>query len=125
MTHRLALAALLSSCGWAQVPIDVKPTVPPPIPDSVRLDADVPYDHYKETVLDVLSPKAESKEKRPGVILIHGGGWTGGSKEQRVEYAALKYVARGFVVVNVEYRLAGTAAAPAAVTDVLKAAQWL
>ena len=123
-TRRVALAALLSGCGWAQVPIDRAPAVPAPIPDSVRLEANIPYDQYKETVLDVLSPKAPSKEKRPGVILIHGGGWVNGTKEQRVEYAALKYVARGFVVANVEYRLAKTATAPAAVTDVLKAAQW-
>ncbi len=123
-THRLVLGALLSGCGWAQVPIDHAPAVPAPIPDSVRVDANIPYDQYKETVLDVLSPKAVSKEKRPGVILIHGGGWVNGTKEQRVEYAALKYVARGFVVANVEYRLAKTATAPAAVTDVLKAAQW-
>ena len=115
---------MLSGCGWAQVPIDHRPTVPAPIPDSVRIEANIPYDQYKETVLDVLSPKAASKEKRPGVILIHGGGWTSGTKEQRVGYAALKYVARGFVVANVEYRLAKTATAPAAVTDVLKAARW-
>src|SRR5262249_13059087 len=37
---------------------------------------------------------------------------------------ALKYAQRGFVVANVEYRLAAVATAPAAVTDVLKAAQW-
>jgi acetyl esterase/lipase len=40
------------------------------------------------------------------------------------QYAALKYVEKGFVVANVEYRLAKAAKAPAAVTDVLKAAQW-
>jgi acetyl esterase/lipase len=94
------------------------------IPDSVSLEANIPYDKYKETVLDILQPKEPSKEKRPGVIIIHGGGWVNGTKEQRVEYAALKYVAHGFVVANVEYRLAKAATAPAAVTDVLHAAQW-
>jgi Esterase/lipase len=115
---------LLPLCAWAQVPIDHRATVPAVIPDSVLLEANIPYDQYKETVLDILQPKEQSKEKRPGVILIHGGGWVNGTKEQRVEYAALKYVARGFVVANVEYRLANVATAPAAVTDVLKAAQW-
>lgn len=115
---------IAAGCGWAQAPIDHRPAGPPAIPDSVSVEANIPYDQYKQTVLDILQPKAPSKEKRPGVILIHGGGWVNGTKEQRVEYAALKYVQRGFVVANVEYRLAGVATAPAAVTDVLKAAQW-
>src|SRR5205809_5520546 len=117
-------AAMAASFGQAQVPIDSRPTVPAVIPDSVSVEANIPYDHYKETVLDILQPKAPSKEKRPGVILIHGGGWVNGTKEQRVEYAALKYAQKGFVVANVEYRLAAVATAPAAVTDVLKAARW-
>jgi acetyl esterase/lipase len=36
----------------------------------------------------------------------------------------LPLVRQGFVVANVEYRMAGTAQAPAAVGDVLAAAQW-
>jgi acetyl esterase/lipase len=124
MTTKWASLLILPVCGWAQVPIDRPPTVPAVIPDSVSMEANISYDQYKETMLDVFQPKAKSKEKRPGVMVIHGGGWVGGTKEQRVEYACLKYAARGFVVVNVEYRLAKAAPAPAAVTDVLKAAQW-
>src|SRR6202166_1741961 len=122
--QKWALAVIMATRGWAQAPIDHRSTGPAVIPDSVSLEANIPYDQYKETVLDILQPKASSKEKRPGVILIHGGGWVNGTKEQRVESAALKYVAHGFVVANVEYRLAKAATAPAAVTDVLKAAQW-
>src|SRR6266536_3340372 len=90
--------AVAASIIWAQAPIDHRPTVPAVIPESVSVEANIPYAQYKETVLDILQPKAQSKEKRPGVILIHGGGWIHGAKEQRVEYAALKYVQRGFVV---------------------------
>ncbi len=115
---------LLAAAASAQVPIDRPPMVPAAIPDSISVEADIPYSSYKETVLDILRPKAASKDKRPGMIVIHGGGWVGGTKEERVEYACLKYAARGFVVANVEYRLAGVAKAPAAVTDVLAAAQW-
>ena len=114
----------MAGCAGAQTPIDRKSTGPAAIPDSVSVEAGIHYDQYKETVLDILQPKTPSKGKRPGVILIHGGGWTGGTKEGRVEYAALKYVQHGFVVANVEYRLAKAATAPAAVTDVLNAAQW-
>jgi acetyl esterase/lipase len=122
--QKCAMGVILAAHGWAQAPIDHRSTGPAVIPDSVSLEANIPYDQYKETVLDILQPKEPSKEKRPGVIIIHGGGWISGTKEQRVEYAALKYVAHGFVVANVEYRLAKAATAPAAVSDVLKAAQW-
>src|SRR6266481_9320968 len=94
------------------------------MPDWATIHANIPYDQYKETVLDILQPTAPSKGKRPGVIVIHGGGWTGGTKESQVQPICLRYVEKGFVVANVEYRLAKAALAPAAVTDALNAAQW-
>jgi acetyl esterase/lipase len=96
----------------------------PSIPDWVSVEANIPYDEYKETVLDILQPKAASEMKRPGVLVIHGGGWVGGAKERMVERYCLPYLEKGFVVANVEYRLAKAALAPAAVTDVLNAAAW-
>jgi acetyl esterase/lipase len=96
----------------------------PSIPDWVSVEANIPYDEYKETVLDILQPKAASEMKRPGVLVIHGGGWVGGAKEGMVERYCLPYLEKGFVVANVEYRLAKAALAPAAVTDVLNAAAW-
>src|SRR5271163_1611800 len=89
-----------------------------------QIQANIRYDHYAETVLDILQPAAPSLADRPGVIVIHGGGWVEGDKEDMLEAYCLPFVRRGMVVVNVEYRLAGSAPAPAAVNDVLKAAQW-
>ncbi len=86
--------------------------------------ANVRYDHHPETVLDILQPSAPSLADRPGVIVIHGGGWVEGAKEDMLQLFCLPFVRRGMVVANVEYRLAGSAPAPAAVNDVLKAAQW-
>jgi acetyl esterase/lipase len=97
---------------------------PAQIPEWATIEANIPYDQYKETVLDILQPKAPAKGKRPGVIVIHGGGWTGGTKESQLQPICLRYVEKGFVVANVEYRLAKAALAPAAVTDALKAAEW-
>jgi len=94
------------------------------MPDWVSVEANVPYDTYKETVLDILQPKTASAGKRPGMLVIHGGGWVGGTKEQAVEDFCLPFVEKGFVVANIEYRLAKVAPAPAAVMDVLRAADW-
>src|ERR1700733_13262675 len=89
-----------------------------------QIQANIRYDHYAETVLDILQPSAPSLADRPGVIVIHGGGWVEGDKEDMLETYCLPFVRRGMVVANVEYRLTRSAPAPAAVNDVLKAAQW-
>jgi acetyl esterase/lipase len=89
-----------------------------------RIEANIRYDHYPETVLDILQPVAPALKNRPGVIVIHGGGWIQGDKESVVEKYCVPFVQRGMVVANIEYRLAKAATAPAAVDDVVKAAQW-
>jgi acetyl esterase/lipase len=89
-----------------------------------QIQANIHYDHYPETVLDILQPSAPSLADRSGVIVIHGGGWVQGDKEHMLQEYCLPFVRRGMVVANVEYRLANSATAPAAVNDVLKAAQW-
>jgi len=115
--HAVAFVTALSLPVLAQ---DARPT----IPDSVSLEANIPYGEYKETVLDVYQPKAASSQKRPGVIVIHGGGWVGGTKDDYGVRVCSRYVEKGFVCASVEYRLAKVATAPAAVTDVLNAARW-
>jgi acetyl esterase/lipase len=89
-----------------------------------QIEGNIRYDHFQETVLDILQPSAPSLADRPGAIVIHGGGWVEGNKEQMLETYCLPFVRRGMVVANVEYRLAGAAPAPAAVNDVLQAVQW-
>ncbi len=73
--------------------------------------------------LDVYYPhKAQSPV--PVVMVIHGGGWVAGTKEEGVLYL-VPYLQMGFAVVNVEYRLAKTSLAPAAVEDCLCALHWI
>jgi acetyl esterase/lipase len=60
----------------------------------------------------------------PVVVVIHGGGWVAGTKEQ-VALESLPFMEMGFAVVNVEYRLAQTSLAPAAVEDCLCVLHWL
>lgn len=94
-------------------------------PDWVSVESNIKYSAYPETVLDVYqSKKAASGTKRVGVLVIHGGGWTGGTKERVFERLCLPFLEKGYVVANVEYRLAKAALAPAAVEDVLQAAEW-
>ena len=89
-----------------------------------QIEANVRYSLHPETVLDIVQARAPALKNRPGVIVIHGGGWIQGNKESMLERFCLPFVEHGFVVANVEYRLAQSATAPAAVNDVLEAAKW-
>ena len=76
-----------------------------------------------ESKLDVYAPRDKS-QPRPTLIYIHGGGWVGGDKDART-FAILPYLQMGFAAVNVEYRLAREALAPAAVEDGRCALRWV
>ncbi|MFM1877274.1 MAG: hypothetical protein RLZZ241_140 [Bacteroidota bacterium] len=85
---------------------------------------------YKETPtsdlkLDVYTPKwLDSASEYPAVLLIHGGGWLTGSKEN-VRIMAQHLAQQGFVGVAVSYRLGFEAPYPAAVLDLKDAVKWV
>jgi acetyl esterase/lipase len=116
----LGLATVLASCGH----------------DSPLTEAAQVFWRYRYTynvvyrtvgnwqgMLDVMGPRDASRA-RPAVVAFHGGGFVSGSKEQFVPFV-LPYVVRNWVVVNVSYRLAKDAPAPAAVEDVRCALRWV
>ena len=73
--------------------------------------------------LDVYRPRATTGPN-PTLVYFHGGGWTNGSKESSV-LSFLPYLEMGWTVVNVQYRLADIAHAPAAVEDCRCALRWI
>jgi len=76
-----------------------------------------------ENKLDVYRP-AEASQPTPVVVVIHGGGWVEGTKEERV-LEMMPYLQMGFAAVNVEYRLGRISLAPAAVEDCRCALHWV
>jgi acetyl esterase/lipase len=120
------VAACTGSAGgglFSQIPAESWPPGKPRIPEYVKVTKDVRYGPHPDNLLDILEPKERARH-RPGVLLLHGGGWIGGSRDWVSEHVCLRYVERGFVCANVEYRVARVATAPAAVQDVLLAARW-
>ena len=77
----------------------------------------------QENKVDLYLPRNASSPT-PVLMYIHGGGWRGGSKEGNV-LRLLPYLEKGWAVVNVQYRLARIAQAPAAVADCLCALRWV
>lgn len=77
----------------------------------------------RDLKLDLFVP-AKAAAPVPVIMVIHGGGWVLGTRES-ASLRSLPYMQMGFAVVNIEYRLARTALAPAAVEDALCALQWI
>ena len=119
----LALLAL-SASAFAQTKAKTAP-LPSEPPDSVKAELDITYGKTpeQELKLDVYRPKAGG-DKLPACVLVHGGGWTGGNKE-KFRPLAIALAAKGYVVANIEYRLAPAAKYPACVRDCSLAVRWV
>lgn len=100
------------------------------------VEGNVAYGSHPYQVLDMIYPKDAgpgSGRKLPGVIMFHGGGWIQTNKATMSSFYN-RFLDHGFVVCNVEYRMAGrdrdgnytsvSAPAPAAVEDALSSAKW-
>lgn len=73
--------------------------------------------------LDLYRPEAGAAATGTAVLLVHGGGWALGQRGM-MEPLASALAARGFLAIDVEYRLLGEAPWPAQLDDVLAAVRW-
>ena len=104
--------------------------------ETSRLEQDVVYYSVDgmDLRLDIFVPdnrlgeppwwEADDRGAKPTIIYIHGGGWVGGAKEDAT-LILLPFIARDWVVISVDYRLAKDGKAPAAVEDSLAALDWV
>jgi acetyl esterase/lipase len=73
--------------------------------------------------LDLFQPES-SDAAAPGLIFIHGGGWSGGGKSM-YEYYGGVFAQKGYVLASIDYRLSGEAPFPAALEDCKCAVRWM
>ena len=107
----LAVGALVAPAAGAQAPVDV------------RRDIEYGTANGKRLLLDAYVPPA-GEDRRPAVVMIHGGGWRAGDKASwRPE--AEKLAAKGWVAFSVNYRLDEPAVFPAEIDDVGAAVRWV
>ncbi|WP_353196367.1 alpha/beta hydrolase [Parapedobacter defluvii] len=66
--------------------------------------ANVTYGNHERHKMDVYLPENRSTDETGVIVLIHGGGFVAGDKTE-LEPVALKLMAKGFAVVNINYRL--------------------
>lgn len=58
------------------------------------------------------------------VVLVHGGGWSGGARDAFIWHAH-QLAQAGYVACTIDYRLVGTAPYPAALIDCQSALKWI
>lgn len=123
---RLGIGLLVvgvAACAAVRTQDSAKQEKAPP-PDVRR---DIPYggaggEDSLRRYLDVHRPVADGP--LPAVILVHGGSWARGGRH-RMERVAERAVERGYVAVNIEYRLAPDHRHPTQLADVLDAVCWV
>ncbi len=69
---------------------------------------DIPYlGADRSEKMDLYQPAARTQDPLPAILIIHGGGWTTGSKSSRRELQmAETFCAAGYVCASIDYRLA-------------------
>jgi acetyl esterase/lipase len=93
------------------------------LPAGARVLRDIEYvpgGHARQK-LDLYLP-AGTNTALPLIIWIHGGAWRGGSKDN---CPAIRFVAKGYAVASVNYRLSQHAVFPAQIEDCKAAVRWL
>lgn len=91
--------------------------------EGITVYPNIAYGSEATTRLDIYIPRNQTGLNKT-LVAIHGGGWISGNKEE-IFPQLIPFLLEGWSVVNVEYRLGGVAAAPAAVIDVRCALQWV
>ena len=110
---RLACLALLATASLAA--------------QNIASELDIAYDtRSPKQKLDLFYQEQESDALRPGIVMVHGGGWRGGDKGAGMwRQLPIAFARRGYVAISVNYRLTDEAPSPAQIHDVKASVRWL
>ena len=124
-TAAMSVGLMIVAAGTAQAQVVDAVAKAIHISDNYRIVPNITYltANNWDAKLDVYQARGAATPNRT-LIYVHGGGWTGGSKEGS-GLTFLPFLELGWNVVNVEYRLAKISEAPAAVEDCLCALRWV
>ena len=90
------------------------------LPEGVTVEKDLAYGDHEREKLDLYVPKGDGPF--PLALWVHGGGWTGGSKEGN---PFMHMLAKGYAVASTNYRFSQQAIFPAQIYDVKGAVRFL
>ena len=120
LTFKLGTLGLLLPMSFAVA--QPRQLARPRVPEGASAYSDLAYvtNGHRRQKLDLYLPK--DGQNLPLIINIHGGAWLGGSKEMDVP---LDFLARGYAVASINYRLSQHAVFPAQIEDCKAAVRWL
>jgi len=93
-------------------------------PRGMQLLHNIPYGPEARHRLDIWRA-SQSPKGAPVIFYIHGGAWTFGDKREQGRPMLHEFVARGWVVVASNYRLAPKNPWPAQIEDVTRTLAWI
>jgi acetyl esterase/lipase len=97
----------------------------PQPPAGIRYQPDIDYGAGGKEKLKLDLARPEKLERAaPCIVVIHGGGWTGGNRTQHTDLI-FKLAQQGYVAATVQYRLSPKHVFPAQVEDVKCAVRYL
>jgi len=105
-----------------------QPRVLPPAPAGVVIEKDVAYlETRRAERLDLYRPETRARDVRsPAVVIIHGGGWTGGDKGGSREFNIGTTLAKaGYVAASINYWLGEARRWPTNLMDCKNAVRFL
>ena len=94
------------------------------VPEGLRCFYDISYGPHGESNLLDIYMSEEVTSPKATIINIHGGAWVYGSKEV-YKFYCMSLAKRGFVVVNINYRLAPENLFPSALEDINQALTFI
>ena len=97
------------------------------VPAGVRFVPEIAYrPGCAACTLDLSVPAGNSATPRPGMVIVHGGGWRAGDKRAGV-FAQLpfEYAQHGYVAISINYRFATEGSVATCVEDAKCAVRWL
>ena len=93
---------------------------------AVRRIADLPYGAQgARQTLDLIVPRAVCATPMPILIHVPGGAWVTGKKNQQAKPLLNHLAARGWLCVDINYRLGPRHNVPDMIEDVLRAVAWV
>ena len=130
MKNLIFLAGIIFSLAAGALAQEAKPKAAPEFPTDIRIERNVSYlpDDRKQKA-DLYFPLEMPKDKKlPAVLMIHGGGWATGHKDEKREINIGSTLARnGYVAMSIDYVLSDKKQAvwPTNLWDCKTAVRWL
>lgn len=90
---------------------------------SVQVSTNISYGPFFDENLDQCTPVG-APPSRPGIIMIHGGGWTSGDKSHYTTMCS-NYAAEGYDVTTINYRLTPKYQWSTQIGDAQLAVRWM